>query len=108
RENGGSVAAPSGASALAQEQSSTFWLAAERLKKAAFHVVDGEVVARLLAADPLACIGDVQAAYLDHKAGRTINPDSYFLRFAQAPANRIIALPASLSGEQPVSGIKWI
>ncbi|WP_240326049.1 2,3-diaminopropionate biosynthesis protein SbnB, partial [Pseudomonas syringae] len=106
--NGGSVAAPSGASALAQEQSSTFWLAAERLKKAAFHVVDGEVVARLLAADPLACIDDVQAAYLDHEAGRTINPDSYFLRFAQAPANRIIALPASLSGEQPVSGIKWI
>ncbi|MDA7014620.1 2,3-diaminopropionate biosynthesis protein SbnB [Pseudomonas cerasi] len=108
REDGGSVAAPSGASALAQEQSSTFWLAAERLKRSAFHVVDGEVVARLLAADPLVCIDDVQAAYLAHEAGQTINPDSYFLRFAQAPANRIIALPASLSGEQPISGIKWI
>ncbi|EPM96786.1 pyridoxal-phosphate dependent enzyme family/ornithine cyclodeaminase family protein, partial [Pseudomonas syringae pv. actinidiae ICMP 19070] len=27
-------------------------------------MVDGEVTARLLAADPLACIDDVQAAYL--------------------------------------------
>ncbi|KTB55047.1 ornithine cyclodeaminase [Pseudomonas viridiflava ICMP 13104] len=71
-------------------------------------MVDGEVVARLLAADPLACIDDVQTAYLDHEAGRTINPDSYFLRFPEAPANRIIALPASLTGDQPVSGIKWI
>lgn len=73
-----------------------------------FHVIDGETVARLLAADPLACIDDVQAAYLAHDTGRTINPDSYFLRFPEAPANRIIALPASLTGAQPVSGIKWI
>ncbi|KWS07566.1 2,3-diaminopropionate biosynthesis protein SbnB [Pseudomonas syringae pv. syringae] len=96
------------APALSRHSSWTVWLAAERMKRAAFHVLDGEVVARLLAADPLACIDDVQAAYLAHEAGQTINPDSYFLRFAQAPANRIIALPASLSGEQPVSGIKWI
>ncbi|MCF5707118.1 2,3-diaminopropionate biosynthesis protein SbnB [Pseudomonas syringae] len=86
----------------------TTYLAAERLRKAPFHVIDGEVVARLLAADPQACINDVEQAYLAHEAGRTINPDSYFLRFPEAPANRIIALPASLSGEQPVSGIKWI
>ena len=86
----------------------TTWLAAERHHQAPFHVVDGEVVARLLAADPQACINDVQAAYLAHEAGDTINPDSYFLRFPEAPANRIIALPASLCGEQPVSGIKWI
>ncbi|MBA1228995.1 2,3-diaminopropionate biosynthesis protein SbnB [Pseudomonas viridiflava] len=86
----------------------TTYLAAERLRKVPFHVIDGEVVARLLAADPQACINDVEQAYLAHEAGRTINPDSYFLRFPEAPANRIIALPASLSGEQPVSGIKWI
>ncbi|KKI26130.1 ornithine cyclodeaminase [Pseudomonas syringae pv. persicae] len=87
---------------------STCEVAAGRLAQAAFHVVDGEVTARLLAADPLACIDDVQAAYLAHEAGRTVNPDSYFLRFPEVPANRIIALPASLSGDQPVSGIKWI
>ncbi|KTC10067.1 2,3-diaminopropionate biosynthesis protein SbnB [Pseudomonas marginalis ICMP 11289] len=86
----------------------TTYLAAERSRQAPFHVVDGEVVTRLLAADPQACIDDVEDAYLAHEAGRTINPDSYFLRFPEAPANRIIALPASLCGEQPVSGIKWI
>ncbi|MDO7929255.1 2,3-diaminopropionate biosynthesis protein SbnB [Pseudomonas sp. KFB-139] len=86
----------------------TTYLAAERLRQTPFHVVDGEAVARILSADPQACIDDVQRAYLEHEAGRSINPDSYFLRFPQAPANRIIALPASLSGEQPVSGIKWI
>ncbi|PBP99974.1 2,3-diaminopropionate biosynthesis protein SbnB [Pseudomonas congelans] len=94
--------------ALSPHSSWTVWLAAERLRQAAFHVVDGAVVARLLGAAPPACIDDVQAAYLAHEAGHTINPDSYFLRFPQAPANRIIALPASLSGAQPVSGIKWI
>ncbi|WP_183136740.1 2,3-diaminopropionate biosynthesis protein SbnA, partial [Pseudomonas coronafaciens] len=93
---------PSRASSLAQTVDSTL------LQQAPFHVIDGEVVARLLAADPLACIDDVQAAYLAHEAGQTINPDSYFLRFPEAPANRIIALPASLNGAKPVSGIKWI
>ncbi|WP_050585753.1 2,3-diaminopropionate biosynthesis protein SbnB, partial [Pseudomonas avellanae] len=96
------------ASSFPQEGRSSDETEAERLTQAAFHVVDGEVTARLLAADPLACIDDVQAAYLAHEAGRTVNPDSYFLRFPEAPANRIIALPASLSGDQPVSGIKWI
>ncbi|MDU8054666.1 2,3-diaminopropionate biosynthesis protein SbnA [Pseudomonas syringae pv. actinidiae] len=108
RESGGSVVMPSRASSLPQGVGSSYEAEAERLTQAAFHVVDGEVTARLLAADPLACIDDVQAAYLAHEAGRTVNPDSYFLRFPEAPANRIIALPASLSGDQPVSGIKWI
>ncbi|WP_183141339.1 2,3-diaminopropionate biosynthesis protein SbnA [Pseudomonas syringae group genomosp. 3] len=108
RESGGSVMASSRASSLPQRVRSSDETEAERLTQAAFHVVDGEVTARLLAADPLACIDDVQAAYLAHEAGRTVNPDSYFLRFPEAPANRIIALPASLAGDQPVSGIKWI
>lgn len=90
------------------EPSLTTHLEAQRQALAAFHVVDGKTVAQILAEDPVACIDDVQRAYLEHQAGRTINPDSYFLRFPQAPANRIIALPASLSGAQPVSGIKWI
>jgi cysteine synthase A len=90
------------------ELSLTTHLHGQRLKQSAFHVVDGKTVAQILAEDPVACIADVQHAYLEHEAGRTINPDSYFLRFPQAPANRIIALPASLSGQTPVSGIKWI
>ncbi|MCF5803752.1 2,3-diaminopropionate biosynthesis protein SbnB [Pseudomonas tremae] len=102
RQSGDFAMTPSRASSLAQTVDSTL------LQQAPFHVIDGEVVARLLAADPLTCIDDVQAAYLAHEAGQTINPDSYFLRFPEAPANRIIALPASLNGAKPVSGIKWI
>ncbi|MBA6118047.1 2,3-diaminopropionate biosynthesis protein SbnA [Pseudomonas putida] len=75
---------------------------------AAFHVVDGQCIAHLLAEDPLACIEDVRRAYLAHESGCTVNPDSYFLRFPSQPANRIIALPASLDDEAPVTGIKWI
>lgn len=90
------------------DESRTTWLHGVTQKAAPFHVVDGQTVARLLAADPGACIEDVQRAYLEHHAGRSINPDSYFLRFPDAPANRIIALPASLSGAPAVSGIKWI
>ncbi|MGI5163452.1 2,3-diaminopropionate biosynthesis protein SbnB [Spirillospora sp. CA-253888] len=50
----------------------------------------------------------IEAAYRLHGEGRTVNPDSYFLRFPDQPANRIIALPASVEGEVDVHGIKWI
>lgn len=47
-------------------------------------------------------------AYAKHHRGQTINPDSYFLRYPDAPRNRIIALPAHIGDEAAVSGIKWI
>lgn len=50
----------------------------------------------------------VESAYRLHGEAQTINPDSYFLRFPQQPANRIIALPASVGGHVNVHGIKWI
>lgn len=50
----------------------------------------------------------VEAAYRLHGEGATVNPDSYFLRFPDEPANRIIALPASVKGEVNAHGIKWI
>lgn len=50
----------------------------------------------------------VEAAYRLHGEGRTVNPDSYFLRFPDRPSSRIIALPASVGGDVGVHGIKWI
>ncbi len=73
-----------------------------------FDVIPGSVVSELL--DDRAAVMDlVGEAYLAHGAGRTVNPDSYFLRFADRPADRIIALPARLSSDDcDIAGIKWI
>jgi hypothetical protein len=73
-----------------------------------FHVIPGAVIKDILDAQAHTMVARVEQVYLQHHDGRTLNPDSYFLRFPQQPANRIIALPASLEGEEAVAGIKWI
>ena len=73
-----------------------------------FDVVPGTAVRNVLEADRPKVMDVVRRAYLDHRAGRTINPDSYFLRFPEKPDSRIIALPAYLGGEVDLAGIKWI
>ncbi|AWK88329.1 2,3-diaminopropionate biosynthesis protein SbnB [Azospirillum thermophilum] len=73
-----------------------------------FDVVGADAIADILASSRAEVVSLVREAYLAHHAGRTINPDSYFLRFPDRPSARIIALPARLQDGQDVAGIKWI
>jgi ornithine cyclodeaminase len=71
-----------------------------------FAVIPGGQVEEVLRGDEKRIVDLVEATYLRHGEGRTINPPSYFLRFPDRPSSRIIALPASIDGE--VDGLKWI
>ena len=73
-----------------------------------FAVVKGKTVHSVIHRSLQECVDVVEAAYLTHHAGATVNPDSYFLRFPDNPSARIIALPAYLGGRFDVSGLKWI
>ena len=73
-----------------------------------FSVISGAQVRDTLAGREKAVVDLVANAYRLHGEGRTVNPDSYFLRFPDRPSDRIIALPASVRGDVDVHGIKWI
>lgn len=75
---------------------------------ATFTVVTGTQIERALEGQEPLVRDLVRDTYLEHDAGRTLNPPSYFLTFPDAPQNRIIALPGALTGDAPVNGIKWI
>jgi ornithine cyclodeaminase len=73
-----------------------------------FTVVTGAQVERALDGNEALVRDLVRETYLEHDAGRTVNPPSYFLTFPDSPQNRIIALPGALTGEGAVNGVKWI
>jgi len=73
-----------------------------------FSVITGEAIRRIILDDLKGCIQVVREAYLAHDAGRSVNPQSMFLRFNDRPNARIIALPSHLSGPWDVSGLKWV
>ena len=73
-----------------------------------FAVISGAQVHRAVHGREAQVTKMIEEAYRLHGEGRTVNPDSYFLRFPDQPANRIIALPASVGGDVDVHGIKWI
>jgi 2,3-diaminopropionate biosynthesis protein SbnB len=71
-------------------------------------IINGKTVSDIIRAHRDECIGVVRDAYLAHADGRSVNPDSYFLRFPEKPDCRIIALPAYLGNGFDVAGLKWI
>jgi ornithine cyclodeaminase len=73
-----------------------------------FCVVPGAAVRRAIENHQAEVFKVVELAYRLHAAGKSVNPDSYFLRFPDRPNSRIIALPAHLGGAVNKSGIKWI
>ena len=73
-----------------------------------FAVIPGGQVRRVLQGREQQIVELVEATYRLHSAGDSVNPPSYFLRFPDRPASRIIALPASIGGQVRVDGLKWI
>lgn len=73
-----------------------------------FDLVPGPVVHEILSCSRPAVLDIVRKTYLDHEAGESVNPDSYFLRFPEKPDARIIALPSFLGSDVQLAGIKWI
>jgi hypothetical protein len=73
-----------------------------------FAVISGAQVERALRGQEKQLVDLVEATYLLHAAGDSVNPPSYFLRFPDCPSARIIALPASIGGPMRVDGVKWI
>ncbi|GAB4185355.1 MAG: 2,3-diaminopropionate biosynthesis protein SbnB [Wenzhouxiangellaceae bacterium] len=68
----------------------------------------GKTARRFLDGSESAIMDVVRDAYATYGAGDMTLPQSSFLRFANNPANRIIALPAFLGGGFNIAGIKWI
>ncbi|WP_316754414.1 2,3-diaminopropionate biosynthesis protein SbnB [Streptomyces herbicida] len=73
-----------------------------------FAVISGAQVQQALAGREKEIVELVEATYRLHGAGDSVNPPSYFLRFPDRPKSRIIALPASIGGEDHVDGLKWV
>src|SRR5436309_12356837 len=71
-------------------------------------IINGKTVSDIIRAHRDECVEVVRGAYLAHAHGKSVNPDSYFLRFPDKPDCRIIALPAFLGDGFGVAGLKWI
>lgn len=73
-----------------------------------FSVIPGFDIASVLKENANQIQNIIKNAYLLHHQNKTVNPNSYFLRYPDKPHSRIIALPAYVGGNVNVSGIKWI
>jgi len=74
----------------------------------AFAVITAATILPLIRDDLSGCIAVVRDAYLAQAEGRGVNPRSVFMRFADRPDCRIIALPSHLGAPWRTSGLKWV
>ncbi|MEU6217829.1 2,3-diaminopropionate biosynthesis protein SbnB [Streptomyces sp. NPDC047022] len=81
---------------------------AHRAPVPTFAVISGAQVQHALQGREKQIVELVEATYRLHGSGDSVNPPSFFLRFPDRPADRIIALPASIGGPVQVDGLKWI
>lgn len=72
------------------------------------HLVKGAIVERILNDAPLEVIRRVSSAYSAHHRGQTEIPPSLFLRYPGSVSARTIALPAYISADTSIAGMKWI
>ena len=75
---------------------------------ASLRVLRHEEIASWLESNAHSIVALVRNIYLLHARGVVINPASCFLRFPNSERDRIIALPASIEDDDPISGLKWI
>lgn len=71
-------------------------------------ILKGDEVAAALAGRELEIIRTVEAAYKSHGSGKSVLPNSLFLRLPNEERNRIIALPAYLGQGFEAAGLKWV
>lgn len=71
-------------------------------------VIKSSTVRKILDSEPQVIQNLIKKAYIMHDNEQTVNPNSFFLRFPDKPKSRIIGLPAALTGDDKISGIKWI
>ncbi|WP_315833531.1 2,3-diaminopropionate biosynthesis protein SbnB [Bradyrhizobium prioriisuperbiae] len=74
----------------------------------AFSVIGSDYIKQFTTENVAQIVDLVKETYRIHGEGKTINPDSYFLRFPGRPSARIIALPAAIKDQEPIVGLKWI
>jgi len=73
-----------------------------------FSIVTAEAIKKIIKSQSHNIYEMVKLAYIKQGEGIAKNPSSYFLTFPDKPKSRIIALPALISQNPRIAGIKWI
>lgn len=73
-----------------------------------FSIITSVAIKKIIKSQSHSIYEMVKLAYIKQGEGIAKNPSSYFLTFPDKPKSRIIALPALISQNPRIAGIKWI